>query len=239
MTYRHSEGPAGGFRMPQAQPGLFDRVEGLRLLEDELRAKAGRLERSKRFEVLFDALEDRAGLKERVVKILDRVKADDHAFAVTLDTIAYARRCDESQQPAVALVGTLGKLEKCVAYSVLPVHQMRELLESGISLDKAFFSYVDGSYVFNEAGIQAERNWLAGWDKSPEKWIHIDFPSRDELVDNLHDMGQSTIQEWRTGAKIPVESADERVLRAVYVDKLRAQRSEERRRERFLTTNDW
>jgi hypothetical protein len=239
MTHKQSDASAGGFRLPPVQPGLFDLVEKGRLLEDELRAKAGRLERSRRFEILFDTLEDRTGLKERVVRVLDRVKGDDDAFAVTLDNIAYARRCDAGQQPAVALAGTVGKLEGCVENGIMPVRQMRELLEAGISLDKTFFSYHDGKYLFNDAGIAAERNWVNGWDKRPEKWMHIEFPPRDGLVDELHDMGQSTIHDWRTSSEVPLESAEERVLHAVYADRLRARRADERRKERFLTTDDW
>lgn len=209
------------------------------MLEDELRARAVRLERSRRFETLFDALGGRAGLKERVMKVLDRVKGDDDAFSVTLDTIAYARRCDAIQQPAVSLAGTVGKLEGCVEKGFMPVRQMRELLEAGVTLDRTFFSYHGGAYLFNDAGILAEKNWVNGWDKEPGKYMHIDFPPRSELIDELHGMGQMKIHEWRTSSDLPLEAAEDRVLHAVYADRLRARRAEERRKERFLTTDDW
>jgi len=69
--------------------------------------------------------------------------------------------------------------------------------------------------------------------------MHIDFPPRNDIMDSMWDMGQMTVHDWRTGVTIPVEQAEDRVLHAVYADKLRAKRAEERKKERFLTTDDW
>jgi hypothetical protein len=238
MTFSHPNA-AKEYHIPPMQLDLFGGVERTRLLEDGLKTKAERLERERRFSVLFGALEGKSALKDKVVAVLDRVKGDDDAFTATLDTLAYARRCDPDQQQLPAFTGAVEKLEKCVEHGIMPVDRMRSLLNAGISFNQELFMFVGGRYYFDEAGIQAEKNWLAGWDKGPEKRMQIDFPPKENLERLLRDMGQSEVSIWKTGATVPVEEAEERVLRAVYVDRLRAKRSAERRAERFITTNDW
>jgi len=226
----------GFYRIPQLQPSLFTAVEGDRLLEDGMRATAERLERSQRFSILMGALARKPGIKQRVLKVLEHMEGSEEAFKATLDTIAYSRRRDVDSGRYNGLSDTLDTLEKCIAKRLLPVSHMKDLLHVGVVFEESVYN---ASITPSEMAsiIQEERNWINGGEKTLDGRADIFFPSDDSMIAFLQNNGVPAVQT-KSGV-VPIENAPPETLMAVYASKMRSEKAAERRKERFLTTNDW
>ncbi|MBM3308667.1 MAG: hypothetical protein FJY77_00270 [Candidatus Altiarchaeales archaeon] len=226
------------YKIPDLQGNLFMKPN------EEVVEKIQKLGREKRYSILMEALKEKPGYQQRVVKILEYVKDDDRAFAVALDTLAYSRRRDRDQRTYRGFKSTLECMEECIkTYSELPLGRMEALLEVGMVFNmfmhppnpRSQFRMSDESFA---EFIQKERNWVNGGEKCLDgNRIDIRMPPISQLVDELHRMYVSSINV--NGVDTPIENAPINRLQGVYVGRMRNLRKMQRMDERFLTTNDW
>ncbi|MFH1125756.1 MAG: hypothetical protein V1703_01405 [Candidatus Altiarchaeota archaeon] len=232
MALKPVDKPEMVYTVPPLQPSLFASVESGRLIEDGLRAKASGLEREGRLDILLGKLNKFQGYRKRVVDILERVAGDDDAFKITLDTLAYARRRDPDEARYEQFSHTLERIEHCMKGGSLPLGKMQDLLGIGVEFT-SLTSY------FDDKTIQKHRNWINGGGMYVDFMDDFEFPkTRGGLLAELHGFGAS--EAALDGGSFPIEDVvDMRVLKGMYAGRKRNAIAEERRRGRFLNTNDW